>query len=132
MFHWVNWFRFQILYLQLFSFSGPRRGDALERRKHNKIPEDTQPQEETGGRMEVHADRESPGGMELIIWLLFFKAGLHWPHPEAGVIAVDHTGSNPNSSSSPLAHSFSKAAYLSMRHQFPPSFKGYKPASIPS
>lgn len=54
-------------YLELFSFSGPRKRDAPERTKQNKIPEAHNPKRTWEVEQAVHADKDSPGWMGLIM-----------------------------------------------------------------
>lgn len=118
-------------YLELCSFSGPRKGSVLERTKQTKILECTQPKEDMGGWTGRARWQRQPRQNGAYREHFYLRQDCTEPIPDARVAAFDRTGSNPNSSPFPSAHSFSEAAHLSKWQQIPPLFTGSKPASMP-
>lgn len=119
-------------YLELSSFSGPRRGNTPERRSKNKTLDCIRPEEDTGGWAGCARGRRRPSRNGAHHGP--FKAGGTGPGPDARAAAAaagGYTGSSPDSSSAASASSLSKDAGLSERHLFAPGFTGSKPASNP-
>lgn len=120
-------------YLELSSFSGPRRGNTPERRSKNKTLECIRPKEDTGGWAGCARGRRRPSRNGAHHGP--FKAGGTGPGPDARAAAAaaagGYKGSSPDSSSAASAPSLSKDAGLSERHLFAPGFTGSKPASNP-
>lgn len=90
-------------YLELCSFSGPRKGSVLERTKQTKILEHTQLKEDMGGWTgRAHWQRQ-PRQNGAYREHFYLRQDCTEPIPGARVAAFDRTGSNPNSSPFPFS-----------------------------